>query len=135
MRSLLTTITESIGDSIARKSPDNELIIEKLHLDSNIKMKSNATIKMEEVSMKDLVTALKKDDQDLLGLLKDFIANNQTLNKKYGKKPAPARSSSSSSSSGGCGSSTRWGGGCGGGSYSRSSWGGGCGSSRSSGGC
>lgn len=130
MKSLLTKITENIGDSIAQASNKNELVSEKLHLNSNIKVADDKqlTIKMKDIQMKDLLDAIEKEDTDLSKLLTEFIANSQTLKKKYAKK-----SQRTSSSYGGCGSSSR-NSGCG---SSRSSWSpswgsGGCGSSRSS---
>lgn len=140
MRSLLTQLTEAIGNSIAQAAPKNELVTEKLHLNSNIKVKgsSQLTIKMSDIPMKDLLDAIEKEDADLSKLLTEFIENSPTLRKKFAKKHTPStRSSSRSSSSwgGGCGSSSRsssWGGGCGYTSRSRS---GGCGPSPSQGGC
>ena len=139
MRSLLTQLTEAIGNSIAQAAQKNELVTEKLHLNSNIKVKgsSQLTIKMSDIPMKDLLDAIEKEDADLSKLLTEFIENSPTLRKKFAKKHTPSTrtSSRSSSSYSGCGSSTRWGGGCGSSSRS-SSWGGGCGGGSSSrGGC
>jgi len=137
MRSLLTQLTEAIGDSIAQATQKNELVTEKLHLNSNIKVKgsSQLTIKMSDIPMKDLLDAIEKEDADLSKLLTEFIENSPTLRKKFAKKHTPsARPSSRRSSSSGCGSTTNWGSSCG--SSSRhSSWGGGCGSSSSRSGC
>ena len=143
MRSLLTQLTEAIGNSIAQAAQKNELVTEKLHLNSNIKVKgsSQLTIKMSDIPMKDLLDAIEKEDADLSKLLTEFIENSPTLRKKFAKKHTPSTRPSSrsrsSSSGGGCGSSASYGGGCGSSSRS-SSWGygGGCGGGSSSrGGC
>lgn len=125
MRSLLTQLTESIGDSIAQATNKNELVSEKLHLNSKIKVKGNSglTIKMSDISMKDLLDAIENEDADLSRLLTEFISNSPSLRKKY------AKNHSSSSYRGGCGSGRS--GSCG---FTRSSWSSsGCGYSR--GGC
>ena len=137
MRSLLTQLTEAIGDSIAQATQKNELVTEKLHLNSNIKVKgsSQLTIKMSDIPMKDLLDAIEKEDADLSKLLTEFIENSPTLRKKFAKKHTPStRPSSRRSSGSSCGSSTNWGSSCGS-SSRRSSWGGGCGSSSSRSGC
>lgn len=108
MRSLLTQLTESIGNQLAQMTDKNELLTEKLHLNDQIKTKAhpNKIINVSEITIKELIAALDKEDSDLSNLLKEFITNSDYLYKKYAR--AKQRTNSITySSNGGC-SSLPW---------------------------
>ena len=137
MKSLLTRITESIGDEIARNSNNN--IFEKLSINKNTRLRKN--IPLKGIDLEKFMKDLKEENPDLADKVDDYIQTSKKF-KNNNQKPKPTlkpRSSSSSRSyGGGCGSSSS--GSCGRSSgYSGSSCGrsysGGCGSGRSSGGC
>jgi hypothetical protein len=131
MRSLLTRLTESIGDTIATNYNRNELLNEKLSLTSDYNLAD-----LDPDKLQDILKANPELWKDIQRELKKNQKTKDALRKKKENKPKPkpSRSSSSSYSGGGCGSSYSSGG-CGRSSgYSRS-YSGGCGSSHSSGGC
>ena len=135
MRSLLTRLTESIGDTIATNHNRNELLNEKLSLTSDYNLADLDPDKLQDILKanpelwKDIQRELKKNQKT-----KDALRKKKENKLKPSRQSKPSRSSSSSYSGGGCGSSYSSGG-CGRSSgYSRS-YSGGCGSSHSSGGC
>ena len=134
MKSLLTRITESIGDEIARNSNNN--IFEKLSINKNTRLRKNISLK--GIDLEKFIKDLKEENPELADQIDEYIQTSKKFQNqaksKQTSKPTPRRSSSSSSSGGSCGSSANWGSSCGR-SSSRRSYGGGCGSSRSSGGC
>ena len=129
MKSLLTRLTESVGDTIANHYIKNEFITEKLHLDDKVKVNTRPPLSVEigDINMKDVLVALDKENKGLLEKLKDFIETSDFIANKYAKKNAnvnpPKQTSNNSSSCGSsisrsrvsgssCGSSTRWHSGC-----------------------
>lgn len=139
MRTLLTRLTESVGDSLA-KNVNNNTIFEKLSINK---------YSGKFIYLSSFMRDLKTKDSDLYSKLEKYFDDNKVLQnphyvddgqikkdmaKEKAAQSKPKSSRRSSSSSGGCGSS-RSSGGCGSSSSSWSS--GGCGSSsRSSrGGC
>lgn len=136
MRTLLTRLTESIGDTLA-KNVNNNTIFEKLSINKYSGKFIYLSSFMRDLKTKDsdLFNKLEKyfDDNKVLqnphyvddGQIKKDIAKEKAAQSKPKHNSSRSSSSSSSYSSGGCGSS-------------RSSWSsGGCGgsSSRRSGGC
>ena len=116
MRSLLTRLTESIGDTIANHYIKNEFVTEKLHLNDKVQVNTRPPLSVElgDINMKDVLIALDKENKSLLNQLKDFIETSDFIANKYAKKNSNVKAPSSSSS---CG---------------RTNYGNSCGSSRSS---
>ena len=129
MRSLLTRLTESIGDTIATNYNRNELLNEKLSLTSDYNLAD-----LDPDKLQDILKANPELWKDIQRELKKNQKTKDALRKKKENRPKPKQSkpsrSSSSSYGGGCGSSYSSGG-CG----RSSGYSGGCGSSHSSGGC
>jgi len=118
MKSLLTRLTESIGDEIARNSNNN--IFEKLSINKNTKLRKN--IPLKGIDLENFIKDLKEENPELADKVDDYIQNSKKFQnniKKSKPNPKPTTRSSSSIRS--------YGGGCGSGSNSSS-----CGSSRSS---
>lgn len=136
MKSLLTILTESIGDEIARNSNNN--ILEKLSINKNTRLRKN--VQLKGIDLEKFMKDLKEENPELADKVDDYIQNsNKFKNNNQKPKPTlkPRRSSSSSRSyGGGCGSNSSS---CGRSSgYSGSSCGrsySGCGSGRSYSGC
>ena len=133
MKSILTKLTESIGNNIATNHNKNEFLNEKLSLTSDYNLSDLDPDKLQDIlkANPDLWSEIQKE-------LKKSQKTKEALRKKKENRPKPSRqskssrSSSSSYSGGGCGSSYSSGG-CG---SSRSSWSsGGCGSGSSRSGC
>jgi len=138
MKSLLTRLTESIGDEIARNSNNN--IFEKLSINKNTRLRKNISLK--GMDLEKFIKDLKEENPELADQVDEYIQTSKKFSNNQNKpkqttKPTPRRSSSSSRSySGGCGSNS---GSCGRSNYSsgscgRSYSGSSCGRS-SSGGC
>ena len=132
MKSLLTRLTETIGDNIAVNINNN--ILEKLVINKDI----DAPV-ITDFTIKELAEALEKEEPELFKKLGEYVAQSKKLNQIANKrkpKQQPQRGGSSSStrsrsrstgsSSGGYGSS-RSSSSCGSGSYG--GWGSSCGSS------
>lgn len=105
MRSLLTRLTESIGDTIANHYIKNEFVTEKLHLNDKVQVNTRPPLSIElgDINMKDVLVALDKENKSLLNQLKDFIETSDFIANKYAKKNSNVKAPSSSSS---CGSSS-----------------------------
>ena len=121
MKSLLTKLTESVGTTFAKYNTRNEFLTEKLHLDDKVKVNTRPPLSVEigDISMKDVLIALDKENKNLLSQLKNFIETSDFIANKYAKKnsnvnpPKPLRPRTSSSSSSSCGGSSRgWRSGC-----------------------
>lgn len=112
MKDILTRITESIGDNIAKKDNKNIFLSEKLHLNDDIKINTRPplTVDIGDISWKDILIALDKEDKTLLGKVKDFIETSDYIANKYQKKPkgSPSLPSRSRTSSSSCSPSRRY---------------------------
>lgn len=102
MRSLLTRLTESIGDTIANHYIKNEFVTEKLHLNDKVQVNTRPPLSVElgDINMKDVLVALDKENKSLLNQLKDFIETSDFIANKYAKKNSNVKAPSSSSSCG-----------------------------------
>lgn len=122
MKSILTRLTEAIGDSIANNYTTNEFVTEKLKIDKN-----TGGFRISNFSSKELEKILREKNPELHKELVDYINSSKDfakLGKDRIKRDQRNNSSNSSShSSGGCISTSKHNSGVG------------CGSSRSSGGC
>ena len=110
MKSILTKLTESIGNSIATNSNKNEFIEESGRMEAYHISGNTGGPTLTDLSGKDLARILNKENPELLKQLQKHLASSKECKKiKPKKKKSSSRSSSSSSvdwSNGGCGSSS-----------------------------
>ena len=138
MKSLLTRLTESIGDNIARTMNKNEFIDENSRMEAYHITGNTGGVTLTDLSGRQLAKILDKENPALLKEIQKHLATSKEC-KKLNPKEAPRKrettssSSPSSSSNGSCGRSSGYSdNSCG--SSSRN-YGGSCGSSRPSSRC